>query len=41
MSWLQGDKLLGEGRFSEFLKKCELVAYVMMCHKEDIVELNP
>jgi len=41
VGWWQGDKLLGEGRFSEFLKKREFVAYVMMYHKKDIVELNP
>ena len=35
--WLLGDKLLGQGRFSKFLKEHEFLAYVLLCHKEDTV----
>lgn len=40
VSWMMGDKKLGEGRFSNYLKENQFVAYILLCHKEDIVELN-
>ena len=38
--WMVGEKMVGQGRFSKYLRQHEFVAYVLLCHKEDTVELN-
>jgi hypothetical protein len=40
VTWLQDGTFLGQGRFSQYLKTHQFVAYVMLCHKGDAVELN-
>ena len=41
VTWVADGQTVGQGALSGYLKKHECVAYVMMCHKGDILELNP
>lgn len=33
VTWFQGDKMLGQGRFSKYLKEHKFVAYFLLSHK--------
>ena len=40
VSWYEEENLLGRGQFCEYLRNNDMVAYILLCHKGDAVELN-